>query len=259
MTNNRPRQGSGMRSRNSAKSPTRQGVAARELQEARRKRRQREVMRNRIILGVICLCIFALLITLIVKLLGGLIGSGNTADTSTITFQKNGQVVFEEVIDFDSDIYSKSELKTYTNDLISSFNETYGEEAIKLNKLSVRGDEAYIKTTYKDADCYTAFTSYETFNASYEDAVSAGYDFGELFSTVADNVVGEAQVVDTDSLFAGMQVAIIKENVTVVVPGTITYISNANVDLVEADTVTISQADGNEDASDLVYVIYTLE
>ena len=66
-------------------------------------------------------------------------------------------------------------------------------------------------------------------------------------------------MVDTDSLFAGMQVAIIKENVTVVVPGTITYISNANVDLVEADTVTISQADGNEDASDLVYVIYTLE
>ena len=66
-------------------------------------------------------------------------------------------------------------------------------------------------------------------------------------------------MVDTESLFAGMQVAIIKENVTVVVPGTITYISNANVDLVEADTVTISQADGNEDASDLVYVIYTLE
>ena len=66
MTNNRPRQGSGMRSRNSAKSPTRQGVAARELQEARRKRRQREVMRNRIILGVICLCIFALLITCVI-------------------------------------------------------------------------------------------------------------------------------------------------------------------------------------------------
>ena len=259
MTDRRPRQGNGMRSRNSANSPTRQGVAAKELQEARRKRRQREVMRNRIIFGAICIAIVALLITLIVKLLGGFIGSNKSSDTSTITFQKDGQVVFEEVIDFDTDTYSKSEFKTYVTDLVASFNETYGEEAITLDKLTVKGDSAYIKTTYKDADCYTSFSSYKTYDSSYEDAVTAGYDFGALFSQVADGVIGEAQVVDTDSLFAGMQVAIVNENVTVVVPGTITYISNANVQLVDSDTVTISQADGNEDASDLVYVLYTME
>lgn len=257
MTENRSRTGSGMRSRNSAKSPTRQGVAARELQEARRKRRQREVMRNRIIFGAVCAAVLAVLIFLIVKLFGVIIGGGKMAEESTLTFTDSGKVVFEEVIPFDSSTYSKSELKTYTKDLIKSFNETYGDEAITFDKLKVKSDTAYLKTTYKNAECYTSFTSYETYTSSYEDAKTAGYDFGELFATVKDGTVSAAQVVDTDSLFAGMQVAIVKENVTVVVPGTITYISKSNAEVTGTNTVTISQSDGNSDATDLVYIIYS--
>ncbi len=255
MTNRKPMRSTGMRSRNT-NSATRQGVAARELQEARRKRRQKEVMRNRIILGLICTLILVLIIVILVNLIGGLFSSQKAAESSTITFTQSGEVVFEEVTDFDTDTYSKSELKSYTKELISSFNETYGEEAIVLDKLTVKGGQAYIKTTYKDAETYSAFTSYNTYDASYEDAVAAGYDFEALFSTVADNVVTEAQVVDADTLFTGSNVAIVSQNVTVVVPDTITYISNANVEITDSNTVTISQADGNADATDLVYIIY---
>ena len=255
MTSNRPFQGSGMRSRNNASRP-RNGVASKELQEARRRRRQREVMRNRIILGACLALILALIIFLVVKVFGFVFNLGKSADTSTLTIKEDGSVVFEEVTDFDESVYSKSDLKAYTKDLISSFNEKNGKNAVSLDKLSVKGDVAYIKTTYKDAACYSSFTSYETYAGSYEDAVSAGYDFATLYSQVADDALLEADTVDADSVFAGSQVVVVNENVTVNVPGTITYVSTANVELIDSDTLAISQADGNEDASDMVFIIY---
>ncbi len=257
MTQKRPgAKSSGMRSRNTAGRP-RQGVASRELQEARRKRRQREVMRNRIILGVGILVVLILVIFLIVKLIGAALGMGGAADASTITFEKDGSVVFEEVTDFDKETYSKSELKSYTQDLIESFNESYGSEAIKLNKIKNVGDKIYVKTTYEDAKAYEAFSSYSTFNGSYDKAVEAGYHFDEVFSVVADKVKAAGSAVDDETLFADMQVAIVDENVTVVVPGEITYVSEPSTEIVDDDTVSIKQADGNDDSSDLVYIIYS--
>ena len=255
MTTNKSRT-PGMRSRNTGARP-RQGVASRELQEARRKRRQREVLRNRIIFGAGIIIVAALLIFIIIKLIGIALNSSKTADTSKLTFTADGQVVFEEVTDFDSDTYSKSEFKSYTTDLIDSFNDTYGNKAIALNKLKVSGDKAYVKSTYKDAQCYSSFTSYETYNGSYTDAVEAGYDFAALFSQVADGKLLETNVINADEIFADSYVAVVNENVTVTVPGDITYVSNADITLVDSDTITISQADGNADATDLVYIIYS--
>lgn len=262
MTQKRPGGTTGMRSRNSSATSTgrpRQGVAARELSAARRKRRQREVMRNRIIFGVVCVAIFALLVFLIIKVAGLAMNSGSMPETSTLTFDKSGKVVFEEVTDFDAETYSKSELKTYTNDLIESFNETYGKDAITLDKLKVSGDKAYIKTTYHDAEAYSAFTSYQTFNASFEEATEAGYDFEELFCTVADGTKATGQAVIAADTFAGYQVAVVSENVTVVVPGQINYISETSTEIVDGSTVSIKQADGNDDATDTVYIIYTAD
>ena len=255
MTTNKSRT-PGMRSRNTGARP-RQGVASRELQEARRKRRQREVLRNRIIFGAGIIIVAALLIFIIIKLIGIALNSSKTADTSKLTFTADGQVVFEEVTDFDSDTYSKSEFKSYTTDLIDSFNDTYGNKAIALNKLKVSGDKAYVKATYMDAQCYSSFTSYETYNGSYTDAVEAGYDFAALFSQVADGKLLEANVINADEIFADSYVAVVNENVTVTVPGDITYVSNADITLVYSDTITISQADGTADATDLVYIIYS--
>ena len=125
MTANRSSSGSGMRSRSNAARP-RQGVAARELQAERRRRRHREVMRNRIIFVTILAVLLALIIFVLVKVIGLIAGSGKMADTSTLTFMEDGKVVFEEVTDFDTETYSKSDLKKYTKDLIDSYNDAYG-------------------------------------------------------------------------------------------------------------------------------------
>lgn len=244
--------------RSSAGRP-RQGVASRELQAARRKRRQREVMRNRILFGIGCLAVLALLIFLIIKLIGFVLNSGSVADNSTLTFDKSGKVIFEEVTDFDTDVYSKSELKTYTKELIDNFNDTYGDKAITLDKIKISGDKAYIKTTYKDAQAYSSFTSYQIFNGSYEDAAAAGYDFEELFCPVTEGVKGDAEAMIASDSFGDYQIAVVDENVTTVVPGQINYISETSTEIVDDSTVSIKQADGNEDATDIVYIIYTID
>lgn len=257
MTQKRPGgKPTGMRSRNTSGRP-RQGVASRELQEARRRRRQREVMRNRILFGVGLLALLVLIIFLIVKLIGFIFGSGASADASTITFQSDGNVVFEEIVDFDKDTYSKSELKSYTTDLIDSFNDSYGSKAIKLNKIKTVGDKVYVKTTYENAKAYESFTAYTAFDGNYAEALEAGYQFDELFCKVSDGAKAEGQSVDAESLFADMQIAIVNENVTVVVPGEITYVSEPSTEIVDDNTVSIKQADDNADSTDLVYVIYS--
>lgn len=259
MTQRRPAGGKGgMRSRNTA-SPTRQGVAAKELQAARRKKRQKEVMRNRIIFGIVCAALLALLIALIAKFAAAAIATGGAADRSTITFAKDGQVVFEEVEDFDSDTYSKQELKKYTKDLIKSFNDSYGDKSITLKRITFRKGQVYIKTTYKDAECYAAFSTYTTYNGSYEDAAAAGYDFADLFSAVSEGEKAPGQSLDPVATFAGYQVAIVKENVDVIVPGNIIYVSQASTEVVNYHEISISQADGNDDATDLVYIIYSVD
>ena len=236
---------------------TRRGKLTKEQLEARRKKRRRRVIRNRIIFGSVCALVLALIIVIIVKLFGLIFGGSSAADVTTLTFKDNGSVVFEEVMDFNTDTYSKSELKSYTKDLIDSFNETYGGKAITLEALSVKGEKAYIKTSYKSAEAYEAFTSYETFESTYDKAIEAGYDFGDQFKAVSeDGSLGEAQVVDAAKTFADSHVVIVSENVKVVVPGNITYVSNADVEITDVDSVVISQKDGNEDATDLVYIIY---
>ena len=48
----------------------------------------------------------------------------------------------------------------------------------------------------------------------------------------------------------------IKENISVTVDGEILYVSDACTTMVGKNTVAIAQPDGNEDATQLTYIIY---
>ncbi len=233
------------------------GVAAKELQAARRKKRHMEVIRNRIIFAAAIAVILLLIIFVISKIIGAIIGAGQMPETSTLTFNSDGTVTFEEVVDFDTDTYSKSDLEDSTEELIESFNEAYGDEVITLDKIKVSGDTAYLKTTYADASTYASFTTYDCYCDTVENAIDTGYDFSEIFAEVTDGEKGSTVDVDYTTDFAGYNVAIVDENVNVVVPGTINYISNTSTDVISEDTAVVSQADGNTDVTDIVYIIYT--
>ena len=51
----------------------------------------------------------------------------------------------------------------------------------------------------------------------------------------------------------------VNENVTVVVPGIIEYVSDADVEVISNNTIKISPADGNNDSTSLVYIVYRAE
>jgi len=256
MTERRPRgSASGMRSRHIGRKP-KEAVAKQAIKEAKRKQRQRIVMRNRAIFGAGCVAVAALLIFLLIKLFGFIFDLGKTAETTTITFTEDGKVVFEEVVDFDTDTYSKSDLKSESEDLIEAFNKKKGKDVVSLDKVKMKKDKVYVKSTYDSPEVYSSFTSYDTFGGTYEKAVEAGYKFADIFSQVTDGKKGQGQILDAASLFAGKGVAIINENCTVVVPGTVEYVSESSTEIVDASTVKITPKDGNEDATETVYIIY---
>ncbi|MCR5195605.1 MAG: hypothetical protein K6D38_04755 [Pseudobutyrivibrio sp.] len=256
MTERRPRgTASGMRSRHIGRRP-KEAAAKQSIKEAKRKQRQRIVMRNRAIFGAGCIAVAALVIFLLIKLFGFILDLGKTAETTTITFNSDGKVVFEEVVDFDTDTYSKSDLKSESKDLIEAFNKKQGKDVVSLDRVKMKKDKVYVKSTYDSPEVYTSFTTYETFDDTYENAVEAGYKFANIFSQVKDGKKSQGQILDAASLFVGKRVAIVNENCTVVVPGTIEYVSDSSTEIVDASTVKIAPKDGNEDATETVYIIY---
>lgn len=237
----------------------RTGASSKELQAARRKKRHRRVVRNRIMFATACILILILIIFIISKLVAAVIGRGKPAEVSTLTFNTDGSVVFEEVIPFDEEKYSPKDLKSFTRDMISSFDEAAGDEAIVLDKIKVDDGQAYIKTKYSTADNYAAFTSYSVYMNTVEAAGEAGYAFDTTFCQVIDGVKGDVLNTNVLSEFTGCYVAIIEENVTVNVPGDILFISSVSTEMVDNNTVTIAQKDGNPDATDRVYIIFSME
>ncbi|MCR4695321.1 MAG: hypothetical protein K5773_08390 [Pseudobutyrivibrio sp.] len=239
------------------RSRRRPGVAAKELQAERRKRRHRQVIRNRIVFALIILLVLLLVVLGARALLSGLFAGGEAAEVTTITLAEDGKVTLEEITDFDTEEYDKSALKEDSKELVESFNETYGKDAITIDKLKVGDGKAYMKTSYQDCDTYTAFTSYGLYADTVENAAQAGYDFNEIFTAVVDGQKGAVVDYDSPGDFAGMNVLCIEENVQVKVPGIISYVSGASTEIVDDSTVSISPVDGNTDAAELVYIVYT--
>ena len=92
---------------------------------------------------------------------------------------------------------------------------------------------------------------------SVDEAREAGYDFSSIIVSVIGDIKGETVEFDNPGYFSGSSVAIIKENTLVSVPGTISYISDYATSIDTDGNVSITQPDGNNDATSYVYIIFT--
>ena len=251
------RSAGGMRTQAQAASRgTGSSATARSRSAAARRRQQARIRRNRITLAVLVLIVIVIFV-LIIRAITGAIRSNAAADTSTITFNADGSLVFEEVVAFDSELYSKKDMKTQTRQLVTDYDDANGDDAIVLNKLNVKNDTAYVKSTYATVADYVSFTGYDTYMGTVDNASSQGYSFEDSFAQVYDGQKLDAIESDGADTFSGYSVVIVRENVTVKVPGTIAYVSNANTELTDASTVIISDGRDNNDDVNQVYIIYT--
>ena len=73
-----------------------------------------------------------------------------------------------------------------------------------------------------------------------------------------DGIAKDGDYADNASVQAedDLKVLILRENIRVKVDGEIVYVSSASTRLESENIVKISPADGNVDASELVYIIY---
>ncbi len=238
---------------------TRRRPVSPQAREARRRKRHRQVIRNRIIFAVACLLILSLIVFGIVKLVGTIKRVTATAETSTITFLDDGKVIFEEIEDFPQDTYSKKDFKKYTKELIKDFNESNKDSQVELKKIDFDKDNCYVKSAYSSAEAYSSFSSYKTYYGTIEQAFDKGYKFADSFAEVIDGTKGQVLATDILNEYAGCYVVIVNENVNVKVPGDILYITDANTDVVDTDEVSISPPNGNADATNTVYIIFSMK
>ncbi len=200
--------------------------------------------------------LLALVVIVIAIFIAKQIGGADDITQSRLTLNADGSLVMEEVAYFDK-YDDTSDLKDYTKALVDDYNVGHGQERISIEKLNVKKDRAYLKTVYKDYVDYADFTGYWTTAATLPEAREMGYDFFAVFNEVNEdaslgNQVDAKEFLSNDTL----KVFILKENVEIKVPGSIKYVSDGNVQIIDANTVAVEPIEDVQEATHLVYVIY---
>ncbi|MCF0127369.1 MAG: hypothetical protein HUJ70_02310 [Pseudobutyrivibrio sp.] len=253
MSNQRPPQGGGMRSRANGGSSTK--VNTSKQRAALKKKRKAKRIRVSVIVFVLLLLLMLAACYVIKQKIDA--ENAAMATVSTLTLSADGFVKCEEVVDFDESKYDKKELKETSEDLIKSYNDTMGEECIKLEKFKLKDGIAYMRTSYNSLNDYATFTSLACYNDTVENALEAGYDFLDSFSSVSGGVKGSQVDIATPAHdFEGLNVLVMEQNITVVVPGEVVYVSTGATSVVDGHTVTIAPEDGNPDTITRTYIIY---
>ena len=236
------------------RSTSTKSASARSGGSARRNNKRRQEIRNRvrtILIAIIVIMLVILAIFGISKLAGG----GKLPETSTLTVNVDGTIVLEEVATIDEE-EDYSDAKEYTNELIDDYN-TSGAGGVTLNKYKTKSDTVYVKTSYTSYSTYADFTGYDMYSGSIGSYYDMGGELAGTFCKVEDGVKSDQLVQCAE--FDGedtLKLLMVKENITVKVPGTIRYVSSENTTVTGTDTVVIAPADGNTDVAAATYIIY---
>ena len=153
---------------------------------------------------------------------GALVGK---VDTTTVSFEKNGEITETIVEDFSQPYYDVEELKGDISSEISAYNEKAGDaEAITLGEVELDDDKKIcVEMHFKGYADYKAFNEKELFWGTVADAYGAGYEFTSMRDVNQEDVVLSA----ADVLEKGdMHMVILEEAQQVIVPGKICYISD---------------------------------
>lgn len=234
------------------KKPNRSNAARSRDIKARAARRKQILRRRRIALGLIIAAV-VVIIALIVCAATGVFSKG--ADCSTLTLKSNGKVVFEELTSFEEDYYSKRELKRYIKDTIREYNQT-SDGSVRFKKLKVKKERAYAKYVFSDYETYGEFTGQTIFSGTVAEAMGSDYDFLDIFAKVEDKAKTKEASLEQVTKHNDYKVLIVRGNMNVRVPGEIIYVSDSCTEVVDDNQITIAQADGNDDATVITYIIY---
>lgn len=184
-----------------------------------------------------------LAVVLVVVILIGVfvLGSCSSAyetDTNTVYLLEDGKIVSSSVESFDSDVYSKDDLKSYIKEAIDTYNAEHGI-TVKQKSLKVKDGVATLVMEYAYPETYEDFEGTDIFVGTVAEALEAGYTFEGDFANVADGKV--TACTSEEFLNGDYQVVIIKANIAVSLgeEAQICYVSAENTDSVKDGVVVI--------------------
>ena len=220
------------------------------------KRRKRKKLIKLTIVGVIAFLALLVVIGLIILAFNVLNDKTGKYSTDTLVIHDNGKITLYEVAPFNEEMYSKSELKKSIKASIKDFN-TENATNIELEAIKVEDSKTYVTTSFRSAADYRAYSGYETYLGTVE-YMKQKLDFLDSISVVVDGQKGENASRDDvlSSENAGYVVLAIKENIAVVTPDDICFVSTRNTKVANNKAVVIYPENGNADAAAMVYIIY---
>lgn len=193
---------------------------------------------------------------------------GTDVTESTVELKKNGKIVEYTMEDFAESYYDADELKSFIQSEVDAYLEE-NDGSIKVSKSEVEEQTAYLTMQYDSADTFSDFNGIDCFAGSIVQARSAGYDFDADFIDVASGDTDADPEVSVDEIEIlpvvpadivleddDLKVFIIKDDVDIIVPGTIVYVSADHTEVTDSNRVSVSIGDEETGSDVLVYVLY---
>lgn len=196
----------------------------------RRKRKRAARFKRRLMVALLVLVIilFIILLVMVGVYLYKKWEARYDSNTSVLFILEDGEVVSNDVIAFDTNKYSQTELEQFIEDTIDTYNDENGKNSVVQKEFTLENNVVSLILTYADAKTYADFSGNELFVGSISEAVQAGYKFDGKFASIIDEKAVECSI---DKFFGqkDLKVAIIKANTKVSVDGEIMYLSAENV------------------------------
>ncbi len=200
-----------------------------------------------------------------IMLIGLMAGCGNkfSPDENALYVKKDGKVIQVAIESLDQSYYDEAELEQFINDEIDAYDG--GEDAsVKLQNFKVNDGVANMQLEFDSFETYADFNGRVLFVGTVAQAIAAGYDFNQQFTSITDgesgdaswsrdesgNAVGDASKDDITSLLESNCV-ITGETIQVKVAGTISYVSSEGTRMISKDMAKAGRTDG-----ELTYIIY---
>ncbi len=228
---------------------------------ALRKKRRRQVIRNRIIaLTIIIVAIVAVIAVIVTRFSSDTETEEVAEDEITetqLTLNADGSVTLIEVDSFDEEYYDEDELTTYIEELVTAYNDENGVDSVTIDSIEVKKKKgtASVITTYATVEDYAAFTGSELVSGTVVN-LKETYAFDTPFVEVVDGEKGDTISKNDITAQDDLNVLIIRQNIRVTVPGEILYVTEESTTIFDEQTIDIIQIDGNEDATQEIYIMY---
>lgn len=196
---------------------------------------------------------FGLILVLCMGVFTGCAGKMD-ATASTVYVEKKGHIVSVDVEELDEAKYDASELEEYITAQVTAYTTEHGE-TVKKESFKTEDGIAKLQMKYDSYEEYANFNGIEMYVGTVVQAQADGYDFDTDFNSVSEGEV-QGTAAKTDILSDDdYNVAVIKANVNVEVPGTIVYVSAQDTEVTGKNTVSITGEGASEEAA-LTYIIY---